>query len=189
LVVFFSALEKGKTMIKKSHLFIPALLFSQPALAGPFTNPNVLGDLLMVMAPAYAFGMTMMENDYIGTIQLTEQLLAAQVTVEGIKRLELERRPNGRDYKSFPSGHAAGAFSGAMFVHKRYGWRPAVIPYAMAFATGWSRVHARAHYWHDVLGGALASALFTWVFVDSYAGNLAVNAGPGEIGLNFKTVF
>jgi membrane-associated phospholipid phosphatase len=168
---------------------VSALLLSRQLAAGPFSDIGRMGDLLMVMTPAYAWGMTMMEKDYAGTIQLGKQLLATQAAVEGIKMMKLEKRPSGGDMRSFPSGHAAGVFSGAMFVHKRYGWKPALIPYGMAIATGWTRVRVKAHYWHDVLAGAAVSALFTWAFVDRYDCGVSANAGPGEVGLSFKASF
>ncbi|MBD5391463.1 phosphatase PAP2 family protein [bacterium] len=163
---------------------------STAAHAGPFTNKNKLGDLMMVMSPAYALGMTVMADDADGAMQLAESVFAAQIASEGIKALQLERRPNGTDKKSFPSGHAAGAFSGAMFVHRRYGWRPALVPYAMSAIAGWSRVQARAHYWHDVAAGAAVSALFTWVFVDRYVpANVTVAADTESVHVGLKTLF
>lgn len=165
------------------------LTLSNNAPAGPFTDINKLGDLMMAMAPAYALGMTVMEKDWWGTLQLAESVIAAQVATEGIKMLEIEQRPNGSDWKSFPSGHSAGAFSAAMFVHKRYGWKPALIPYAMALVTGWSRVHARAHYWHDVLGGAAVSALFTWLLVGKYDNRVTVAADGDGFKLGFRMQF
>lgn len=157
---------------------------------GPFTNPNKLGDLMMVMSPAFALGMAAMADDWIGSTQLAESILAAQLASEGIKALQLERRPNGNDKKSFPSGHAVGAFSGAMYVHKRYGWKPALIPYTMSFVAGWSRVQARAHYWHDVLAGAALSALFTWVLVDKYMPDgVSVSADTDGARVGFNTKF
>lgn len=166
------------------------LIVCQKASAGPFTNKNKIGDLMMVMSPAYAWGMTVMEKDWDGTLQLGALMLTTQLATEGIKMLEIEQRPNGGDWRSFPSGHAAGAFSGAMFVHKRYGWRPALIPYGMSLVTGWSRVEARAHYWHDVLAGAAVSALFTWVLVDRYIPD-GVNVGVDTDGIRvgFKSKF
>ena len=165
------------------------LTLSNTANAGPFTDINKLGDLMMAMAPAYALGMTVMEKDWIGTLQLAGSITAAQVATESIKMLEIEQRPNGSDWKSFPSGHSAGAFSAAMFVHKRYGWRPAIIPYAMSVITGWSRVHARAHYWHDVLGGAAVSALFTWLLVGKYDNRVTVAADGDGFKLGFRMQF
>jgi membrane-associated phospholipid phosphatase len=166
------------------------LAVANTAYAGPFTDRGKLGDLMMAMSAAYAWGMTVMEKDWDGTIQLAESVIASQLVVEGIKKLEIEQRPNGRDWKSLPSGHAAGAFSGAMFVHKRYGWRPAIVPYVMAGITGWSRVDARAHYWHDIAAGAAVSALFTWLLVDEYLPKgVEVSAGPESTRIGFRTQF
>ena len=166
------------------------IVCGKASAGGPFTNKNKLGDVMMVMSPAYAFGMTVMAQDWPGSLQLGESVLAAQLASEGIKALELERRPNGNDRKSLPSGHAAGAFSGAMFVHKRYGWKPALVPYGMSLIAGWSRVEARAHYWHDVVAGAAVSALFTWVLVDKYVpAGVCVGADPDGIRVGFKTEF
>ncbi len=167
------------------------LLMHDAAIAGgPFTNKNKLGDVMMVMSPAYALGMTVMANDWKGALQLAESVTVAQLASEGIKTLELERRPNGNDKKSLPSGHAAGAFSGAMFVHKRYGWKPALIPYGMSLIAGWSRVEARAHYWHDVAAGAAVSALVTWVLVDKYLPDgVTVGVDTDGVRVGFKTEF
>lgn len=167
------------------------LLFSTAAVAGgPFTNKNKLGDIMLVMSPTYALGMTMMAQDYEGTLQLVESVALAQVASEGIKALELEERPNKSDKKSFPSGHAVGAFSGAMFVHKRYGWKPALMPYAMSLIAGWSRTAVRAHYWHDVAAGAAISALFTWVLVDEYLPkNTTVDVDTDSVRVGFNTQF
>lgn len=163
---------------------------SATAMAGPFTNKNKLGDLMMVMSPAYALGMTVMADDPDGTLQLIESVAAAQLASEGIKALGIERRPNGADRKSFPSGHAAGAFSGAMFVHKRYGWKPALVPYAMSAVAGWSRVQARAHYWHDVAAGAAVSAFFTWVLVDKHMPKgLDISADTDSVRVGYSTTF
>lgn len=167
-----------------------ALLYSSRVNAGgPFTNKNKLGDVMMVMSPAYAFGMAFMAEDYEGMLELGGSILAAQLTSETIKMMEIETRPNGKDKKSLPSGHAAGAFSGAMFVHKRYGWKPALVPYAMSLVTGWSRVAARHHYWHDVAAGAAVSALFTWILVDKYLPDgvsVAADTQSVKLGFNFK---
>ena len=160
------------------------------AYAGPFTHKNSLGDVMMVMAPAYALGMAFMSHDYEGMLQLGSSVFTAQMAVESLKLLELETRPDGSDKKSFPSGHAAGAFSGAMFVHKRYGWKPALVPYGMSLVASWARVSARAHYWHDVAAGAAISALFTWIFVSKYMPDgVSVSADSESVKLGFNIKF
>ena len=160
------------------------------AWGGPFSTWGKVGDMALVMAPAYALGLTIAAHDYKGTLQLGESVLAAQVVSEGIKSLKLEERPNHEDKKSFPSGHAAGAFSSAMFVHKRYGFKYAIAPYALSLLTGYSRVRSEAHYWHDVAAGAAISALFTWVLVDKYMPEgVSVSADADSLHIGFSTNF
>ena len=133
------------------------------------------GDVTMFLANGWAIGMTMTENDWEGTAQYLESMLGAQLTTEIIKtKIVHERRPNGLNDESFPSGHASGAFSAPMFIHKRYGWKQSLIPYGLAIFTGFSRVHTRMHYTHDVLAGAAVSALFTWMFVSPVDTNVHV---------------
>ena len=143
----------------------------------------------MTLNAGYALGMTVQAKDFKGTLQLVESIATTQVAAEGLKRLVREERPNRSDNLSFPSGHSAGAFSGAMFVHKRYGLKPALLPYAMAAITGWTRVYVRAHYWHDVIAGAALSALFTWVIVEPYDTKISVSADTTGFNFSFKTVF
>ena len=163
---------------------------SAHAIGGPFSSWEKAGDMMLVMTPAYALGLSIMAHDYKGTLQLGESILAAQLASEGIKALQLEERPNKKDKKSFPSGHAVGAFSSAMFVHKRYGLRYAITPYVMSVFTSYSRVRAKAHYWHDCLAGAALSALFTWVLVGKYVPeNVEVSADTQSVHLGFSTQF
>jgi membrane-associated phospholipid phosphatase len=170
------------------NMCLCCVLFAQNVLAGPFADKAKLGDLFMSMAPAYALGIAMREKGWEGALQLAESVVSSQLAAEGLKSLELERRPNGHDYKSFPSGHAAAAFSGAAFVHRRYGWKSAVIPYAMSGIVAWQRVEVGAHYWHDVAAGAAISALFTWIFVGE-ENKIGVDVGSDGIGFRFKAAF
>ena len=181
--------------MKKSGLMLCTMLCatqinSAYAVGGPFSSWTKAGDMLLVMSPAYALGLSIAAEDYRGALQLGESIIAAQIASEGIKALELEQRPNKKDKKSFPSGHATGAFSGAMYVHKRYGLRYAITPYVMSILAGYSRVKTRAHYWHDVIGGAAISALFTWILVDKYVPkNIDVAADTNSIHVGFNTQF
>lgn len=160
------------------------------AIGGPFSSWNKAGDMLLVMTPAYALGLSAMAHDYQGMLQLGESVVVAQVASEGIKSLNLERRPNKNDKKSLPSGHAVGAFSSAMYVHKRYGLRYAIAPYVMSTIVGYSRVKAKAHYWHDVAAGAALSALFTWIFVDEYLPHgTTLSADPNSVHIGITKEF
>ena len=151
-----------------------------------------LGDIAMFLTNGWALGMTMTEKDWEGTAQYLESMLSAQLTTEIIKtRIIHEKRPNGRNDESFPSGHATGAFSAPMFIHRRYGWQQSLFPYGLALFTGFSRVYTRMHYTHDVLAGAAVSALYTWAFVSPV--NETVRMWPSfssdSVGLRFTAQF
>lgn len=156
---------------------ILAVLCSLPMGNNAYAKRSIgeLGDIAMFLANGWALGMTMTESGYTGTIQYLESMLGAQLTTEIIKtRIIHEKRPNGIDDESFPSGHATGAFSAPMFIHRRYGWKQSLIPYGLALFTGFTRVHTRMHYTHDVLAGAAMSALFTWMFVSPVDSNVHI---------------
>ena len=181
--------------MKKVSVILCSLVFSVQfhpahAIGGPFSSWTKAGDMMLVMTPAYALGLSIMAKDYQGALQLGESVLVGQIASEGIKSLELERRPNKKDKKSFPSGHAVGAFSSAMYVHKRYGIRYAITPYVMSVFTSYTRVKTRAHYWHDVAAGAAISALFTWILVGKYVPEgVEVSADTGSVHIGLNTQF
>lgn len=67
------------------------------------------------------------------------------------------QRPDGSNYKSFPSGHTATAFVGAHILFKEYKdtspWI-GVAGYAIATGTGLLRVTNKKHWFSDVSAGA-----------------------------------
>lgn len=63
-------------------------------------------------------------------------------------------RPNGGDYKSFPSGHTDFSFCGAELVRLEYGWGWGGLAYAMATAVGAQRIIKNRHWASDVIMGA-----------------------------------
>lgn len=158
-------------------MLFPVFLFTMMLGKNAYAGRTIgeLGDIAMFLANGWAIGMTMTEDDWVGTTQYLKSMLGAQLTTEIIKtRIIHEQRPNGLNDESFPSGHATGAFSAPMFIHRRYGWKQSIGPYALALFTGFSRVQSRMHYTHDVLAGAAVSALFTWMFVSPVNSNVRV---------------
>lgn len=86
-------------------------------------------------------------------------------SVEAVKAIVNERRPDGSNNNSFPSGHTALAFVGATMVHHEFGltnshWY-SVAAYSLATATATLRILNNAHYMQDVIMGAGMGILST----------------------------
>lgn len=93
------------------------------------------------------------------TAKLTFTSLAATaVGVVGLKWAVDRPRPEGRTHRrnsSFPSGHAAAAFSTATLLSHRYP-RYRLVYYAVASIISFSRIYLGRHYPSDVIvGGAM----------------------------------
>ena len=63
-------------------------------------------------------------------------------------------RPNGADYRSFPSGHSCLAFCGAELVRMEYGPWWGLGAYAVATSVAFGRIWHNNHWLSDVLMGA-----------------------------------
>jgi membrane-associated phospholipid phosphatase len=77
-----------------------------------------------------------------------------RLTVYPTKHLVNERRPDGTDCKSFPSGHTATAFLAAEMVREEYGNTWGAGAYLVAAGVGLQRIYKERHWPHDVLAGA-----------------------------------
>lgn len=85
-------------------------------------------------------------------------------TVYSLKLIVNERRPDGSDTHSFPSGHSAWAYMGATMAAKELGWRSSwytLGAYAVAAGVGAERVIDRHHYPTDVITGAAIGIIAT----------------------------
>lgn len=131
------------------------------------------GDILQIGLPALAYGMTFAKHDSTGRNQFYPSLLTTLGVTYALKYSIDAERPNGGD-ASFPSGHAAAAFSGAAFIERRYGWTFGAPAYLAAVLVGWSRVETGNHYPQDVLGAAVIGVGATYFFTKPYLDKIAV---------------
>jgi membrane-associated phospholipid phosphatase len=108
------------------------------------------------------------KGDIEGLMELTMSCaITAQVTAL-LKYTTHRTRPDGSDDLSFPSGHAAASFTGASYLHHRYGLNWGLPMYAIGTAISIQRVNVKSHYWTDVLAGAALGYLSGYLFTVKY---------------------
>ena len=133
-------------------------------------NITTSGDILQLAIPAVAFGSTFIYNDdnTKPTLQFIKAYGSGLILQQALKHLVLEKRPDGSDSYSFPSGHTTSAFSGAAFIQHRYGWKYGFPSYVLASYVGYTRVQVQKHYDWDVLGGAVIGIGTSFLFTKQY---------------------
>jgi membrane-associated phospholipid phosphatase len=133
-----------------------ALLAPLPAMAE--SKLETAGTATAIALPVIAGGITLLKHDRKGTLQLFIETALTVGTAYGLKQIVHEQRPDGSDYKSFPSETTALGASGAAFLWGRYGWEYGLPAYAATGFVAYSRVESRQHHWYDTLAsGVLAS--------------------------------
>jgi len=155
---------------------------------GSRNNAERLGDALQLFLPASAYAMTWIGHDGNGAGQYSLQLGTGMALTYGFKHVVSKRTPTAADFDSFPSAHTQAAFSGASFIHLRYGPRWGVPAYVLASFTGLSRVKAERHYLDDVIAGMSIALVSGWTFVHPIEERISlhpllVNGGFG-VGLS-----
>ncbi len=143
--------------------------------SGSADDLEAMGDIFQYLLPASAWGSTWIAHDGAGAVQFTLQFGAGTLATYGLKSAFEKRTPSAADFDSFPSAHTQAAFSGASFIHRRYGPRWGVPAYALAAFTGLSRVKADRHYLDDVISGMSIALLSDWIFTSPIEDRVALN--------------
>jgi membrane-associated phospholipid phosphatase len=92
-------------------------------------------------------------------MDLLQAQIMSEILVEPIKFATHRLRPDGSDYRSFPSGHASVTFAAATVIERHLGWRKSVLGYAIASYVAMSRLHDNRHYLSDVVFGAAVGSI------------------------------
>ncbi len=95
---------------------------------------------------------------HLGMDLLQAQILT-EMLVEPLKFATHRLRPDGSDYQSFPSGHAAVTFATATVIERHLGWKKSVLAYVIASYVAASRLHDNKHYLSDVIFGAAVGSI------------------------------
>lgn len=145
-------------------VLLAASAFAGPVKADPLDGWRTAGRVGEVGLVAVALGKTVAEADGAGARQFAFGIGTTVASTEVLKRLVGSERPNGRDDRSFPSGHTSISFAAAGHLHARYGWEWGAPAIVVASFVGLSRVEAREHRWEDVIAGALLGTVSAHAF-------------------------
>jgi len=111
-----------------------------------------------------------------------ESFLVSYLTTSVLKASVSRLRPEHGTH-SFPSGHAAMAFTSATLIEANSGPLLGLPAYGLAAFTGFERVEAGRHFPSDVLAGAAIGTLAAGVFDALHWGG-----GPGKGGIARSSV-
>ena len=131
-------------------------------------NVETAGDILQVALPLAALGSTYVLDDKEGQVQFWKSYISSISLTYLLKYTVDKTRPNGHCCESFPSGHTTAAFSGGMFIQKKYGLKYGIPSLLLASFVGYSRVYANKHYWEDVVVGASIGIMGNMLFTKKY---------------------
>lgn len=135
-------------------------------------------DVVAIALPASALVGTLIMKDWKGLVQGVEAAGATAAATLILKYSIKERRPDGSDCHSFPSGHTAASFASAAYLQRRYGWKFGAPAYALSCYVAWGRCYSKKHHWYDVLGGAAIGAGSAYIFTRPWAKDHDLQISP-----------
>lgn len=159
-----------------------AFTVNRTPLTSSEKNIEKLGTGVAIALPLVAGGIAWFKKDNVGVAQLLVESALTVGTAYALKNIVREQRPNGADYKSFPSETTALAASGSSFLWHRYGWEYGLPAFAMTEFVSYSRVQARQHHWYDTLASSGIAAGYSAIlgtrFKERYQLDTAVEPAP-----------
>lgn len=169
-----------------ASLASPTAYGKSEILEGQSGTISEVGDVVQIALPAAGLIGALWIGDTEGAWQVTKGVAATAAITHTLKFGVERLRPDGTESNSFPSGHTSAAFSGAAFIHHRYGNAYGIPAYAAAAFVGGSRIWANRHYMDDVLAGGSIAVMTSLYFTDPYAQTdlvIAPSLGEDHIGL------
>jgi membrane-associated phospholipid phosphatase len=118
--------------------------------------------------------------------------IVSQVIAQAVKFTVQRERPDGSNSQSFPSGHAASAFSTASVLNRHYGWKVGVPAYAFGSYVALARMAWNRHHATDVVMGAglgIASARTVTMNIGGSKFNMGVQPQVGGASINFTKIY
>lgn len=143
------------------NMHAPLLIVAVCLAASGAEASDSAGKAVAIGLPIAAAGVSLLHDwDWQGVKQLAVDETLDIGTALVLKQLVRERRPNGSDFRSFPSLTTAVAAGPAAYLWDRYGWEYGAPAYLAAGYVGYSVVDAKEHHWWD----AVASVGIAWTW-------------------------
>lgn len=186
-------MAKNNSIEKLIFLFFLIFNLSKNIIAK--NTVEKLGDISQFLPVSAAIATTLIIKDYEGLKQLTYSTGTTFLSGLIIKTIVNEKRPMwqtnatnliDRGKSSFPSSHTSFAFSGASFIHRRYGFKYAIPSYLISTFVAYSRIDAKKHYWWDTIAGAALAIGINYFFTNEYLKNTDILFNISENSFNFK---
>lgn len=95
-----------------------------------------------------------------------DNILVSGLFTQLTKTISHQKRPDGVDYRSFPSGHVGMAFTLAAAISFTHPWYFGALANIAATGTALSRIQGNRHYLHDVIAGALVSYSYAYALYE-----------------------
>lgn len=119
-----------------------------------------IGDRYISYGVNVALALSQLALDEANGVAHVRGLLFTTAFTHALKVTTQRERPDHSDMYSFPSGHTSAAFSTATSLAYSYGWKAGVPAFAMAVASGVSRVADDKHWASDVVAGAFIGIIW-----------------------------
>ncbi|HEU0162050.1 MAG TPA: phosphatase PAP2 family protein [Rhizomicrobium sp.] len=150
-------------------LALVALLCAPQAAQAAGTKAlTTSGTMVAIALPVVAGGISIYKDDWNGAAQLGLNTVLTVGTAFALKQVIRERRPDGSDWKSFPSDTTALAASGSSYLWKRYGWEYGLPAFAASQFVSFTRVEAKKHHWYDTLASSVIAIGYSQLVVSRY---------------------
>lgn len=140
--------------------------------ARAITVPDVwarFGDVGRFGLIAGALILPLKRRDFDASFNVATSVLAVAAFCKAIKPFIPERRPNGENWNSFPSQHAAESFAAGLALRRYFGPVAGTAAIGIATFVASSRLFARKHYPIDIVAGIAIGAAST-IVVEAYEG-------------------
>ena len=168
---------------------IVMISFLFPFLGDTKDPIRTIGDIGQIASPIYGLYLTYENHDSNGRLEFFKSTITTSITTHLLKIMISKTRPDSTNDNSFPSGHTSAAFSGATFIHKRYGLKKALPAYIISSFVGFSRVDSKKHYWEDVIGGIIIAGINSWIFTSPFINNTNAIIQTNQFDLQINLQF